>query len=308
MGRLDEALRRSDFDVARGVGALTPTPDASPWRFEPEEDRPLPEAMAPSAAGFGTQTVVGDQTVDGVGRRLPLSALDATASERLVVSADASPLLIEQFRSLAATLCSTQREGNLKSIVVTSGSPGDGKSHVAINLALTLSESYDRRVLLIDADLRRPMLQRLFRIPSGPGLSEALRGKPHLKLPLTRISEKLTLLAAGQPERDPLNILSSDRLKHLVADASTNFDWVIVDSPPVSVVAEGRLVSETVDGALLVVRAGVTPFPEVEAAADTIGRERILGIVLNGVEPSEFRGRHYYQHYYGVSDKENSLG
>jgi Mrp family chromosome partitioning ATPase len=88
-------------------------------------------------------------------------------------------------------------------------------------------------------------------------------------------------------------------MKRLVADAASQFDWVIVDSPPVGVLADAHLVSESVDGAILVVRAGVTRFPDVEAAAGTLGQERILGIILNAVDPGEIRGKGYYNHYYG---------
>jgi Mrp family chromosome partitioning ATPase len=107
------------------------------------------------------------------------------------------------------------------------------------------------------------------------------------------------LLPAGRPEPSPLGGLSSDRMKRIVEEAASVFDWVIVDSPPVGVLADGRLVSETVDAAILVVRAGVTRFPDLEAAADTVGRDRILGIVLNGVDPVEIRGTDYYHRYYG---------
>ena len=189
--------------------------------------------------------------------------------------------------------------GSLKSLIVTSPSPGDGKSHVAVNLALTLSDSYRRRVLLIDADLRRPTLHLLFGIPNTGGLSQALKETTGEHVATVQISDTLTLVPAGRPEPNPLSGLSSGRMKRLVADAASQFDWVIVDSPPVGVLADAHLVSETVDGAILVVRAGVTRFPDVEAAADTLGHERILGIVLNAVDPVEIRGKGYYNHYYG---------
>jgi capsular exopolysaccharide synthesis family protein len=214
------------------------------------------------------------------------------------VSKSAEPLLVEQFGSLAATLLGTKREQAIRSIIVTSASPGDGKSHVAVNLALTLSESYRRRVLLIDADLRQPSLHEVFRVANTPGLSDALKAKTDERVPAVQITETLTLLPAGRPERDPLAGLSSGRMKRIVEDAASRFDWVIVDSPPVGVLADGRLVSETVDAAILVVRAGVTRFPDLEAAADTMGRDRILGIVLNGVDPVEIRGEDYYRRYY----------
>lgn len=277
MGRIDEALRRSNVDVGRGTGAPTPTPEPSPWRFEPHAP-PVPGEDGPAERWDG---------------------FDARAIERLVASKTAGPILIEQFRSLAATLHQAQQAQPLKSVIVTSASPGDGKSHVAVNLALTLSDSYRRRVLLIDADLRRPSLHLVFRIPNTHGLSAALKAKTDEKVAAVQISETLTLLPAGHPEPNPLGGLSSDRMKRIVADAASHFDWVIVDSPPVGVLADARLVSETVDAAILVVRAGVTRFPDLQAAADTIGHERILGVVLNAVDPVEIRGGGYYRDYYG---------
>ena len=298
MGRIDEALRRSNVDTAQGTGAVAPAPAASPWRIEPQEDRdgPAPEDYSASepAAEAPTSRPVPEE--DGGPARW--GGFDAGAVERLVVSGTAGPLLVEQFRSLAGTLHRVQGERHIKSLIVTSPSPGDGKSHVAVNLALTLSDSYRRRVLLIDADLRRPTLHLLFRVPNTRGLSETLNEKTDEKVAAVQISETLTLLPAGQPEPNPLGGLSSGRMKRILADAVSQFDWVIVDSPPVGVLADAHLVSETVDAAILVVRAGVTRFPDLQAAADTLGHERILGIVLNAVDPLEIRGEGYYSHYY----------
>jgi receptor protein-tyrosine kinase len=232
--------------------------------------------------------------------------LDAKALERLVVSRTAGPMLVEQFRTLAATLLGAQGAQPIKSVIVTSPSPGDGKTHVAINLALTLSDSFRRRVLLIDADLRRPSLHRVFSVPNTQGLSEALKAKTDEKVAAVQISETLTLLPSGRPDADPLGGLSSERIKRIIADAASRFDWVIVDCPPVGVLADARLVAETVDAAVLVVRAGVTRFPDLQAAADAIGRERILGVVLNAVEPVEIRGGSYYRDYYYQREPEKS--
>ena len=280
MGHVDEALRRSNVDAAQGTGAEAPAPAASPWRIEERRDA---EAPVPAE----------------VERPVRRGGFDPRAIERLVVSKTAGALLVEQFRGLAATLLRARNERPLKSIIVTSPSPGDGKSHVAVNLALTLSDSYRRRVLLVDADLRRPTLHQLFRVPNTKGLGEALEEKADGRVGAVQVSDTLTLLPAGHPEPNPLGGLSSGRMKRLMADAASEFDWVIIDSPPVGVLADAHLVSESVDGALLVVRAGATRFPDLEAAAGTLGRERILGIVLNAVDSAEIRGEGYYSHYYG---------
>lgn len=228
-------------------------------------------------------------------------AIEPRAAERLVMAQEASPLLVEQFRTLAATLLRAQGERPIKSLIVTSPSPGDGKSHVALNLALTLSDSYHRRVLLIDADLRRPTLHQVFRLTNSKGLHEALQADGDEKVATTRVSENLTLLPAGRPQGNPLAGLSSGRMKRIVTDAAAAFDWVIVDSPPVVVLADAHLVSETVDAAIVVVRAGVTRFPDLAAAIDTLGHDRVLGVVLNAIDPAEIRSGGYYSHYYGTA-------
>jgi capsular exopolysaccharide synthesis family protein len=299
MGRIDEALRRSNVDAGEGTGAEAPAPASSPWAIDQPEgtggsdiERPL--AAEPVADAPAESTVAG-----GNGRPARWSGFDAGATERLVVSENASPLLVEQFRSLAAALHRSQLEQNIKSVIVTSASPGDGKSYVSVNLALTLANSYHRRVLLIDADLRRPSLHQSFRIRNAKGLSEALTAETDETLATVQVSGTLTMLPAGRPDSNPLGGLSSGRMKRIVADAAARFDWVIVDSPPVGVLADAHLVSEMVDAAILVVRAGVTLFPDLNAAAEVVGHDRILGIVLNAVDPADIRGHGYYNHYYG---------
>jgi capsular exopolysaccharide synthesis family protein len=285
MGRIDEALRRSHLDASQGTGAESPAPGPAPWGFEQQEDAAAAEGAPPAPGADGRPTRV--------------HGFDAGATERLVVSEAASPLLVEQFRTLAGALHRAQAEQHFKSVIVTSASPGDGKSYLAVNLALTLSSSYRRRVLLVDADLRRPTLHLLFQVRNSRGLSEALTAESDEKLTTVQVSETLTLVPAGKPEPDPLGGLSSGRMKRIIADAAAQFDWVIVDSPPVGLLADAHLVAESVDAVLLVVRAGATRFGDAEAAADSLGRDRIFGIVLNAVDPSEIRGRGYYHHYYG---------
>ncbi len=299
MGRIDEAMNRARMDAGQGTGAAAQAPAPSPWEVDAPEGRE--QAAQPGPGPGESRPGPQPEREARVERRSarPGGRLDSPAADRLVGSANAGPLAVEQFRRLAAALIHARAERYLKSILVTSPAPGDGKSNVAVNLALTLSESYQRSVLLVDADLRRPMLHSVFGVENTPGLTEALSPDTHRSVATVEINDALTLLPAGRPEASPLGGLSSDRLKHLLADAAARFDWIIVDSPPVGMLADARLVSEAIDGALLVVRAGVTLFPDVEAAADTLGHERILGIVLNAVEPEEVRGESYYRHYYG---------
>ena len=299
MGRIDKALRRSNLDAGQGTGAETPAAALSPWAIEQPEEPECPETERAPARESVDQAPADRPAPAGNGSPARWKGFDAAEAERLVVSKSAAPLLVEQFRSLAATLHRAQLEQPLKSVIVTSASPGDGKSYVSVNLALTLSDSYRRRVLLIDADLRRPSLHLMFGIRNVRGLGDALTAKTDEKLATVEISDRLTLLPAGRPDPDPLGGLSSGRMKRIVADAASQFDWVIVDTPPVGVLADAHLVAETVDAAILVVRAGVTRFQDLQAAADSMGQDRILGIVLNAIDPAEIRGQGYYHQYYG---------
>jgi capsular exopolysaccharide synthesis family protein len=206
----------------------------------------------------------------------------------------------EQYRKLAAILHHAQVERGLKVIMVSSALPGEGKSLTAVNLALTLSESYRRRVLLIDADLRRPTVQRMFGIPPVAGLNEGLKASEDRPIAIVPVGERLFVLPAGRPEADPMSGLTSERMRRLIAQAASGFEWVIVDSPPVSLLPDACLVSAFVDGVLLVVRAGKTPFSMVKQTVEAITRDRILGVVMNAIDLAHDRNAGGYYEYYGA--------
>lgn len=230
-------------------------------------------------------------------------SVDDVPTARLVSAADANPVLIEQFRNLAAALNRLQTERTLKSLLVTSPAPGDGKSHVAVNLALTLSESYRRKVLLVDADMRRPTLHHLFHVSGAHGLLDALRAEAEDVPAVVPVTGTLSLLPAGRPQANPVGDLSSGRMSRLIANAGSTYDWVIVDSPPAAGLADARIILETVDGAILVVRAAATRFAELQAATDALGPGRLLGVILNAVDPREIHREDYYGNYYGYGSK-----
>ena len=139
-----------------------------------------------------------------------MGSLDPALDGKLVGSPNTPPIVIEQYRRLATSLHELQVDNGLKTMMVTSAMPREGKTLTVTNLALTLSTSYRRRVLLIDADLRRPTLHEVFHLPKTVGLSEALRSgsRPHL----LELSPLLSILPAGELEGDPLSALTSDRL------------------------------------------------------------------------------------------------
>ena len=124
-----------------------------------------------------------------------------------------------------------------KVVMVTSAVVGEGKTLTAANLALTLSQSYQKQVLLIDADLRRPSLQSVFGIRPGPGLTEGLSAGTERPVPVHQVSQRLGILQAGRPTSDPIAALTSDRMRRLIDEARETFDWIILDTPPVGAAA-----------------------------------------------------------------------
>ncbi len=151
--------------------------------------------------------------------------------EKIVATPDIRPIFAEQYRKLAGVLHHAQLERDLKVVMITSAVAGEGKTLTATNLALTFSESYRRSVLLIDADLRRPTLHETFQVPNVAGLGDGLRADKEEKLPVVQVSPRLTLLTAGRPDPDPMSGLTSARMRRVIEEARSRFDWVIVDTP-----------------------------------------------------------------------------
>jgi capsular exopolysaccharide synthesis family protein len=193
--------------------------------------------------------------------------------------------------------------------MITSAIPDEGKTLTATNIALTLSESYHRRVLLIDADLRRPSLDEVFMMPKGYGLNEALTGQAERKVSVIQVSRYLSLLPAGSPNPDPMSTLTSDRMRRLIKEAAETFDWVIMDTPPIGILTDAKLLGSMVDAAVLVVRAGRTPAELIQRSVDALGKNRILGVVLNRAERRRNIGRDYtYDSYYYAYNRHRSVG
>jgi protein-tyrosine kinase len=301
MGRIDEALRRAGQSVRvenASAGAAQAVSDAfvSPWGFrEGAERRPIEgePGQNPLAAALASTP---DRKVQG------LTRFSEVWVPRLVIANHANTRLVEEFRQLAATLHQAQTAGNIRVLMVTSAEPGEGKSTTAVNLALTLSESYKRNVLLIDADLRRPSLHEVTQVPNQKGLGETLKATGEEKLPLFQLSDTLLLAPAGRPDPNPMGSLTSPRMRNMLIEASMRFDWVIMDAPPIGPVADSSLLAPLSDGVLLVVRAGRTHHASAQKAIDAIGRERLLGVILNDAEIEDSPSYNRYYHGYYASE------
>jgi capsular exopolysaccharide synthesis family protein len=213
-----------------------------------------------------------------------------------LVSTTPNTVSVEQYRRLAAALHDEQVESELKTVMITSAVPGDGKTLTVVNLALTLAESFERRVLIIDADLRMPALHEALEIPNARGLSEALATKRELSF--VDVAPHVSVLTAGKPGRAPLAGLISERMSEIVNECERQFDWVLIDTPPVGVLPDAQVLGRLVGAVILVVGAGSTPSDAVERAVEELGGpDSIFGIVLNRVEERRISGANYYGQY-----------
>jgi capsular exopolysaccharide synthesis family protein len=268
----------------------------SPWSFA-ERPAAVEEHAWPAKPAGVEPGVLAASVAEHRGPSNLIASISPTWAPRLVLGSQADFLLVEQFRQLAAVLHQCQSAHGTRVVMITSADPSEGKSLTAVNLALTLSESYKSRVMLVDGDLRRPSLHEITNVPNSSGLGETLTSPGMQKLPLFRLSDTLTLIPAGQPEANPMSALTSPRMRTILDEAVRLFDWVLIDVPPLGPVADANLLVPMTDGALLVVRAGQTPYEAVRRAVEALGRERILGVVLNGVDRKSAQYRRYQGGY-----------
>jgi protein-tyrosine kinase len=213
----------------------------------------------------------------------------------------------EQFRTLRSRLYQLRNNQPLRTLLVTSAIPGEGKTFVASNLAHAIVRQSDRRALLIDADLRRPRLHICLGAPSAPGLSDYLRGAADEVAIVQHGQEgNLCLIAGGDQVTNPSELLSGGKLKALIERLAPAFDWIIVDSPPCVPVADANILADVCDGVLLVVRAGVTLSEVARRASQELQTRNVVGVVLNAVEESHDHGSYYYYQgsRYGYGDSQ----
>ena len=308
MSRLGAALQRA------ATGVVAPREQAPPeTAAAPVADHVAAIAAAGEPAGRPTMLEEpaddgGAPAADGA-EPFRFREFNKDYADKLVVSNSVPNALREQYRRLAANLHHAQEEGGIRTLMITSAIPDEGKTLTATNIALTLSESYHRRVLLIDADLRRPSLDEVFMMPKGYGLNEALTGRAERKVSVIQVSRYLSLLPAGSPNPDPMSTLTSDRMRRLIKEAAETFDWVIMDTPPIGILTDAKLLGSMVDAAVLVVRAGRTPAELIQRSVDALGKNRILGVVLNRAERRRNIGRDYtYDSYYYAYNRHRGAG
>lgn len=275
-------------------------------------ERTAPEINpAPEEEKIAAPTEV-EETVQPVSEAFDPTAVAPTESSRIATppnrfAADlvsiVNPRCVESemFKVLRGKILFPTEGQPPKSILVTSAAPGDGKSFIASNLAVNLAQNIENHVLLVDCDIRRPKLHKLFGFGMVEGLAEHLSNGSKLSSLLLKTGiHKLTVLPSGKPPANPSELLSSAKMAALIEELKNRYDdrFLIIDSPPPMLAPETAAMAKQVDGIILVIKHGSTPIHLVEELIDNLGREKILGAVINRFD-SRVSARYYGYEKYG---------
>jgi capsular exopolysaccharide synthesis family protein len=222
------------------------------------------------------------------------------ADPKIKAVLDSQTLPGEQFRFLRTRLAQLQHKQGLKNLLITSSVPGEGKTFISCCLAGILAQESGKRVLLVDADFRRPRTAQSLGIEIAnelPGLSQVLQGSHKLEdVFLCSSNDGFFYLPAGPTPGNPSELLASYNLERAIQEISALFDWIIIDSPPVLTIADSMRMATLCDSVLMVVLANKTPSKLIQKAIQMVGKSHICGTVLNRVPIAG--SSHYYYHYY----------
>lgn len=215
---------------------------------------------------------------------------------------DKSPKSIpaESYRTLRTNIKYSSFDEEIKTILITSSEPEEGKSTTVGNIALSFAQE-EKKVMIVDCDLRKPTVHKKFGISNSKGLSEIIVGRnskiEDIKKYVQKYNDNLDIIPAGKIPPNPSEMLSSRAMEELLKKLQSEYDYVIIDSPPVHAVTDAQVIATKVDGVVLIVRAGKTKKESVLAAKNSLEKvnAKIIGTVLNGMEQSKEK----YYYYYG---------
>ena len=288
MSRIFDALQRSNSE---GIGYDFPLMSSLAEEAPPIAENP--EGMEEIARDIGTNDIAPFQSLE----------ISPSPDSRLVGLTHQASLGAEKFRFLGVRLRQLQQSRPVKTVLITSTIPEEGKSMVSANLAVTLAQRKSQKVLLIDGDLRRPSLSTRFGVGGTlSGLAEWLQsdlrgiaGTYHVE------KEGFWFLPAGAPPENNLELMQAEKLATLLNQLADWFDWIVIDSPPVVPLADASVWMRSADGILLVAREGTTQKRQLQRGLQTLETSKLLGVVWNGSTNDDHDD--YYQRY--VSDQVN---
>ena len=276
MGKIHDALIKSDKESK----AATITKEPSPFKIYDRKARKKESSGA-------IKTIFKSKDVD----KNIVSLLEPQSFEA------------EQFKHLRTNILFPVSGNPPRSIMVTSSVPGEGKSFVASNLAVSIAQNIDQHVLLMDCDMRKASIHSNFGFDEVEGLSGYLSKKTSLSSLLLKTDiNKLTILPGGKPPNNPAELMSSKKMSELIKEITSRYNdrYIIIDSPPPHLTSETSIIARQVDGILLVVKAGGTNREMVEELLEMMGKEKVLGVVVNWFDMSSMKN-YGYGKYYGKS-------
>jgi protein-tyrosine kinase len=335
MSKIYEALRQAELDraeraesqpatasrqgSAQAVLEVSAAPSAPAGVAAPPYPLPIPEIpVSHTPMQWEAVPVAATKMDEAAAAPIDPPALDLTGIRSCVWNPSLYQLPaieprgpgVEQFRSLRSRMYEFRDLNALKSILVSSGLPQEGKSFVAANLAISFARHKSNRVLLIDGDMRRPSQHKLLGCSQGPGLTEYLAGKSTLSevmqrpapidpsRPLPPGLAALTFIPGGNQYDKAADLSGNHRFDRLIELVSPFFDWIVVDSSPVNLVSDGVNLARACDAALLIARGSVTKYPTAQRALSELKASKILGFVLNAVvNPTVAAGYYGYDGY-----------
>ena len=301
MSRIHEALKKAAQDRAVQTPAavttdLVDSAEEIKRHFAPTDGLELEPGA--DLRSTGTRVLPRILTYEELVKRCQHPSWTLDPRNSVFIAEDGDKIGAERFRTLRSRLYQIASTQPLKRVLVTSSIPAEGKTFVAANLAQSIVRQPDRRVLLIDADLRASRLHQTLGAPSGPGLTDYLRGEvDEFAIIQNGLEGNLCFIPGGQSVSNPSELLLRDRMKHLLDLVTPIFDWVIMDSPPALPVHDASMLADLCDGVLFVVRAGSTDSEIAQRVAAEFRDKNLLGVVLNRVETSDT----YSNYYYGYS-------
>lgn len=311
MSRIHEALKKAEQERAAVQAVDRPMPAADTTQS--------PAGQSVSASAIGVEPISRTSTLPPPAGYLRFDDLRTHCAHphwhldpnvNVFFNSSLSEHGAEQFRTLRSRLYQLRGAQTLRTLLVTSSIPGEGKTFVTSNLAQAIVRQPDRRVLIIDADLRCSRLHVPLGAPSSPGLTNYLRGEADEIAVIQHGQEgNLCFIAGGSEVTNPSELLSNGRMKLLLERVTPVFDWVILDSPPCLPVADASVLADLVDGVLMIVRAASTPSESAQRALQELRGRNVVGVVLNAVDEASAYGSYYYAGYgYGHGREEAKTG
>lgn len=330
MSYIFDALQRSDVDRSGERNAVPAATELleraesqakSLWRAETSDDAlallrgPAPDSIPQLRVGLAEEPGINSpetakfspesDRAEAFGSFQCLT-ISPPARGRLVWLLERESPTAEAFRLLRVRMRHMRKDRPLKTVLITSTIPQEGKSFAAANLACALASGSQTRTLLVEADVRRPTLSRLFGLEKTHGLCEYMHGRRKLTESIYRLDGAgIWLLPAGSDSGDPFEEIQSSKLSQLFQLLTEWFDWIIVDTPPVLPMADTSAWSRLADGILLVTRRGVTEKRKLERGLKAIETGKLIGALLNCSDGASNKDYYYYRHVAGSPDRVN---